>query len=52
MNLREVASYLNVHPSTIYKLLREGGLPGFRIGTDWRFIREQIDKWRRAQENK
>ncbi len=34
-----------VHPSTIYKLLRRGELPGFRIGTDWRFNAEVIDKW-------
>ena len=31
--------------STIYKLLRRGELPGFRIGTDWRFNAEVIDKW-------
>ena len=37
MTVKELSAYLRVHPSTIYKLLRRGELPGFRIGTDWRF---------------
>jgi excisionase family DNA binding protein len=45
MTVRELSSYLRVHPSTIYKLLRRGELPGFRIGTDWRFNAEVIDRW-------
>jgi excisionase family DNA binding protein len=40
-----LSDYLRVHPSTIYKLLRRGELPGFRIGTDWRFNAEVIDRW-------
>jgi excisionase family DNA binding protein len=45
MTVRELSAYLRVHPSTVYKLLRRGELPGFRIGTDWRFNAEIIDKW-------
>jgi hypothetical protein len=26
--------------------LKKGQLPGFKIGSDWRFNREAIDKWR------
>ena len=33
MTVKELSAYLRVHPSTIYKLLRRGELPGFRIGT-------------------
>lgn len=28
MTVRELSSYLRVHPSTIYKLFRRGKLPG------------------------
>jgi len=42
----ELADYLRVHRSTIYRLLKRGQLPGFRIGSDWRFNLETIDKWR------
>ena len=46
MTVREVSEYLRVHPSTIYKLVRHGELPAFRIGSDWRFNIEEIDRWR------
>ncbi len=46
LNLEEVAAYPQVHRSTIYRLLRQGKLPGFRIGSDWRFNLEEIDRWR------
>ena len=49
MTVREVADFLHVHPSTIYRLLRQGKLPAFRVGSDWRFSREAIDRWRLAQ---
>ncbi len=50
LTLREVSRYLHVHPSTIYKLLRNGRLPAFKIGSDWRFNVEAIDRWRHTME--
>ena len=41
----EVARYLRVHPSTIYRLVKSKELPAFRVGSDWRFNLEQIDKF-------
>jgi excisionase family DNA binding protein len=46
MTLEEVASYLRVHPSTIYRLLKKKQLPAFKVGSDWRFNQESIDQWR------
>ncbi|HLW69128.1 MAG TPA: helix-turn-helix domain-containing protein [Candidatus Binataceae bacterium] len=46
MTLEEVASYLRVHPSTIYRLLKKRQLPAFKVGSDWRFNLESIDRWR------
>jgi excisionase family DNA binding protein len=43
MKVTEVSEYLRVHRSTIYRLLRFQAIPGFRIGSDWRFNREDID---------
>jgi excisionase family DNA binding protein len=45
----EIADYLRVHPSTIYRLLRKGSLPAFKVGADWRFSLESIDQWRLQQ---
>ena len=45
MNLREVAGYLGVHTSTIYKYAQKGTIPAFKIGSDWRFSRKHINQW-------
>jgi len=47
--VKELADYLNVHPSTIYRMLADNKLPAFRIGADWRFSRTEIDDWIRSQ---
>ena len=44
MNLREVAGYLGVHTSTIYKYAQKGRIPAFKIGSDWRFPKKHIDQ--------
>jgi len=50
ITVSELAEYLRVHRSTLYRLLKKGQLPGFRIGSDWRFNVEVIDKWRMRQD--
>ncbi len=45
MTAAEVAEYFNVGQITIYRLARSGKIPAFKIGTDWRFDRDAIDKW-------
>lgn len=45
----ELAVYLHVHRSTLYRLLKKGQLPAFKIGSDWRFNVEAIDRWRMQQ---
>jgi excisionase family DNA binding protein len=32
----EVAAYLKVHPTTVYRLLKRKGLPGFKVGSEFR----------------
>jgi excisionase family DNA binding protein len=49
LTVAELSNYLRIHRSTIYRLVRRGDLPGFRIGSDWRFNVEEIDKWRLEQ---
>jgi excisionase family DNA binding protein len=46
VTVRELSDYLRVHPSTIYRLLKRGDLPAFKLGSDWRFNLEAIDRWR------
>lgn len=45
MTVPEVAIYLKLHPTTLYRLIRRKAVPAFRIGSDWRFNVEEIDVW-------
>lgn len=44
----EVAALLSVHPKHVYRLLRRG-LPGRRVGGDWRFDRDEVLQWAGAR---
>jgi len=50
LTVTALAEYLRVHRTTIYRLLKARKMPAFRIGSDWRFNREQIDEWRLKQD--
>jgi excisionase family DNA binding protein len=49
MTVRELSDYLRVHPTTVYRLLKGGKLPAFRVGSDWRFNVESIDQCSKKQ---
>jgi len=49
LTVEELSDLLQIHRGTIYRLLKEGKLPGFRLGSDWRFSAEEIERWQRAQ---
>jgi excisionase family DNA binding protein len=46
LTLKELSRYLKVNPSTVYRLIKGGKIPAFKVGSDWRFDREEIDRWR------
>jgi excisionase family DNA binding protein len=45
----EVAQLLRIHLGTVYRLVKNNQLPGIRVGSDWRFSQEAIEKWMKAQ---
>ena len=45
MTARELAEFLRVNQATIYRLLKSGQLPGYRVGVEWRFDRAVIERW-------
>lgn len=47
MSIDELAEYLQISRSTLYKLAQEGGLPGQKVGRRWRFHKGAIDDWLR-----
>jgi excisionase family DNA binding protein len=47
--IKELADVLRVHQTTIYRLLHQGRLPAFRVGSNWRFDGAAIERWQSAQ---
>ena len=45
MMIDDLAAYLHVAKSTLYKLAQEGRIPGQKVGRHWRFHRDAIDAW-------
>jgi len=45
MTIKDLSSYLKINEKTIYKLAKQGKLPGVKIGGMWRFKKEAIDNW-------
>ena len=45
MTLDELATYLKLPKSTLYKLVQQGRVPGQKLGKQWRFGRAAIDRW-------
>jgi excisionase family DNA binding protein len=42
---REAAEYLSVHVRTIYRLVKNGDIPGRKVGGSWRFKKNALDEW-------
>jgi excisionase family DNA binding protein len=45
LTIDELAAYLKIAKSTLYKLAQEGKLPGQKVGRHWRFRKETVDRW-------
>ena len=43
--LDDLAAYLKLSKSTLYKLLKDKKIPGQKVGRHWRFRKETIDNW-------
>jgi len=46
MTVKEVADYLQIHTSTVYRLVDQRKLPAFKVGNGWRFKLLTIEQWR------
>ena len=45
MTIEEVATYLRVSERTVYDWAQKGDLPGGKLGTTWRFKRDDVENW-------
>jgi excisionase family DNA binding protein len=48
----EAAEFLGIHPKTLMKLARQGGVPAYWINEGerrrWRFLKSELDIWMRS----
>jgi excisionase family DNA binding protein len=42
---QEAADYLKVALKTVRELAAAGKLPGRKVGKEWRFLKENLEKW-------
>ncbi|MBN9231208.1 MAG: helix-turn-helix domain-containing protein [Legionella sp.] len=52
MLIKELANYLKIAEKTAYRFASEGKVPGFKVGSAWRFRKSEIDQWIKNQELK
>jgi excisionase family DNA binding protein len=45
LTLAEAAAYLRLSEDDLVGLVREQGLPGRRIGHEWRFLKAALQEW-------
>ena len=50
LTTKELAAYLKLTEVTIYKYANEGKIPGFKIGSRWRFDKDKIDNLLKSDE--
>ncbi|HPE58718.1 MAG TPA: helix-turn-helix domain-containing protein [Thiolinea sp.] len=48
LTIEELSGYLKMSRSKLYQLAQKGELPGSKIGTQWRFDRDEIDDWMKS----
>jgi len=52
LTLDEVAAYLKAGKRTIYRLVAAKKIPAFKLGSTWRFRKQDIDGWIADQSKK
>jgi excisionase family DNA binding protein len=45
MTTSEVAQYFQIRTATVYKLIRLGQMPCFKMGSGYRFYKDEVDEW-------
>lgn len=51
LTTKDVASYLQVDPNTVYRWCREGKLAGIKVGRDWRIDQRDLEAFLTAHKN-
>lgn len=47
LDMKDACEFLKIARQTLYKYVRTGEIPAFKVGKVWRFHRESLDTWAR-----
>ena len=45
LNMKEASKLLKLAKITLYKYVRDGSIPAFKLGRCWKFERSALDAW-------
>jgi excisionase family DNA binding protein len=43
--IRELATWLQIHPAALYRAAQAGEIPAMKAGGRWRFSRDAVERW-------
>lgn len=49
LTLDELAGYLKLSRSKLYRMAQEGEVPASKVASQWRFDHHEIDEWMKSQ---
>lgn len=49
LTVKQVSNYLQISVAKVYQMAQGGEIPCCRLGQQWRFDREEIDRWMRRR---
>lgn len=45
LSVSDMAEEFGIHEMTFYRMIRDKKIPAFKIGSQWRVRRADLDKW-------
>ncbi|BFU95789.1 MAG: Excisionase family DNA binding domain-containing protein (fragment) [Nitrospira sp.] len=49
MTAEETCRYLKITQRTLYRYLHSRRIPAFKLGSQWRFVRSDLEQWIRER---
>lgn len=50
LTVEEVAARFGVNATTVYRLVKQGKIPAFKVGNQWRFSLDRLEQWAEDRE--
>ena len=45
LTISDVANFLKIPKSSVYKLIHDGGLPAHKVGKHFRLVQDEVQEW-------